>query len=374
MASVGERGDLSLPISRSKPPVLSTPTSSFTVPQTAVSTNARGPTTSGGRRAWADMTPGPLADATPTPWGEGPYPTSLFPPTPTPTGTNFLYGGLHNSLAMGNLQPQSWQTSVAPAPVQSAVPQAQMQVVTMPAPVNGVPMQDTVSYVSSQPQQQMQAPQAGAYMLPAPVAAPTMQTAPGSESGMPQYGAVLIGVPVMPGGVASGYTTGVPQQQALPVPIPAAGQQQPQQMQPQLQQQPMQQQQTTPAEPAPQAAVANAGRQVLMEAYGVLGTEGDGQGSGPSPSAVAAVAAGTVPSLGSAEHATGQCRPCAWYWKAQGCQNGANCTYCHLCPEDELKRRKKVKVAAMRMGALEPSKPGEGPVGAPRTLKLGPLL
>lgn len=75
-----------------------------------------------------------------------------------------------------------------------------------------------------------------------------------------------------------------------------------------------------------------------------------------------ATAAGVVlgspqlPSLGSVMHGTGRCSPCAWYWKPRGCQNGAHCTYCHACPEGELKMRKKAKVAAIRMGALEPSR------------------
>jgi hypothetical protein len=59
------------------------------------------------------------------------------------------------------------------------------------------------------------------------------------------------------------------------------------------------------------------------------------------------------PSVGSALHGTGKCQPCAWFWKAgRGCQDGANCDHCHLCPEGELKARKKAKVAAMRMGLL----------------------
>lgn len=57
-------------------------------------------------------------------------------------------------------------------------------------------------------------------------------------------------------------------------------------------------------------------------------------------------------------HGAGQCRPCAWFWREQGCRNGAACGYCHLCPEGELKSRKKNKIAAMRMGALTPVKAG----------------
>lgn len=50
-----------------------------------------------------------------------------------------------------------------------------------------------------------------------------------------------------------------------------------------------------------------------------------------------------VPSRGSALHGTGHCRPCAWFWKAQGCQNAQECGHCHMCPEGEIKARKKAK-------------------------------
>jgi len=83
------------------------------------------------------------------------------------------------------------------------------------------------------------------------------------------------------------------------------------------------------------------------------------------------VPAGPLPSPGSAIHGTGRCNPCAWFWKARGCQNGQTCTYCHLCPEGELKNRKKAKVVALRMGAIEPS--SEGGLGG-TTIKLSGLL
>jgi len=81
-------------------------------------------------------------------------------------------------------------------------------------------------------------------------------------------------------------------------------------------------------------------------------------------------------SKGSATHGSGKCRPCAWFWKPQGCQNDKDCGYCHLCPEGELKNRKKSKVAAMRMGALVPASKNhktKSYTGA-RVLKLSPLL
>jgi len=46
-------------------------------------------------------------------------------------------------------------------------------------------------------------------------------------------------------------------------------------------------------------------------------------------------------SFGSAGHESGECRPCAWFWRPQGCGNGANCHHCHLCEEGQVKRRRK---------------------------------
>mmetsp|Transcript_36873 Transcript_36873/g.79980 ORF Transcript_36873/g.79980 Transcript_36873/m.79980 type:complete len:378 (-) Transcript_36873:196-1329(-) len=97
----------------------------------------------------------------------------------------------------------------------------------------------------------------------------------------------------------------------------------------------------------------------------------------PSPLApeqpVATIPEKDLPSKGSSIHGSGKCRPCAWFWKADGCHSAQDCNYCHLCPEGELKMRKKLKVAAMRMGALTPAKPGNPP-GAARTLKLTSLV
>lgn len=81
---------------------------------------------------------------------------------------------------------------------------------------------------------------------------------------------------------------------------------------------------------------------------------------------------GMLPSIGSALHGTGKCLPCAWFWKPKGCQNAANCQYCHMCPEGELKARKKAKVNAIRMGALLPASAQPGTTTA--TLKLSTLV
>jgi len=60
-----------------------------------------------------------------------------------------------------------------------------------------------------------------------------------------------------------------------------------------------------------------------------------------------------LPSQGSAAHGKGVCHPCAWYWKPVGCLKAQDCRYCHLCPDGELKRRRKQKVAMIRMGTLD---------------------
>eukprot|EP00418_Pyrodinium_bahamense_P006004 CAMPEP_0179021882 /NCGR_PEP_ID=MMETSP0796-20121207/6120_1 /TAXON_ID=73915 /ORGANISM="Pyrodinium bahamense, Strain pbaha01" /LENGTH=437 /DNA_ID=CAMNT_0020717729 /DNA_START=5 /DNA_END=1319 /DNA_ORIENTATION=- len=52
-----------------------------------------------------------------------------------------------------------------------------------------------------------------------------------------------------------------------------------------------------------------------------------------------------IPNHGSALHGTGTCRPCAWFWKFPGCQKGQECGHCHLCPDGEIKVRKKAKQA-----------------------------
>lgn len=63
-------------------------------------------------------------------------------------------------------------------------------------------------------------------------------------------------------------------------------------------------------------------------------------------------------SKGSMDHAKGVCEPCAWFWKPQGCANAEICNRCHLCPEGEVKARKKAKKLALRSSAAlveEPS-------------------
>jgi len=77
-----------------------------------------------------------------------------------------------------------------------------------------------------------------------------------------------------------------------------------------------------------------------------------------APSGAQAGETGLV-SAGSALHGTlaadGQpaCKPCAWFYKEGSCLNAEECGYCHLCPQGELKNRKKTKVTALRKAELE---------------------
>jgi len=57
------------------------------------------------------------------------------------------------------------------------------------------------------------------------------------------------------------------------------------------------------------------------------------------------------PSIGSAGHHLGLCKPCDFVGRG-GCRRGYDCQFCHLCPPGENRRRKKAKQAAARMQSL----------------------
>jgi len=54
-----------------------------------------------------------------------------------------------------------------------------------------------------------------------------------------------------------------------------------------------------------------------------------------------------MPSLGSASHELGRCKPCAFF-HTKGCSNALTCQFCHLCDADEKKRRRKEKFETRR--------------------------
>jgi len=52
-----------------------------------------------------------------------------------------------------------------------------------------------------------------------------------------------------------------------------------------------------------------------------------------------------LPSIGSAAHGQGRCKPCAFF-HTKGCEIGPTCSFCHLCGVDERKRCRKDDPAA----------------------------
>lgn len=85
-------------------------------------------------------------------------------------------------------------------------------------------------------------------------------------------------------------------------------------------------------------------------------------------------------SLGSQVHGTGNCKPCAWFWRPQGCANGAECGHCHLCSAAELKARKKAKKSASQRlraaAAAAQASPQEkqSPAGPVVAVAPGPII
>lgn len=53
-----------------------------------------------------------------------------------------------------------------------------------------------------------------------------------------------------------------------------------------------------------------------------------------------------LPSVGSAGHHLGTCKPCAFTIK--GCASGGDCPFCHLCDPSEKKRRRKEKATFLK--------------------------
>lgn len=68
----------------------------------------------------------------------------------------------------------------------------------------------------------------------------------------------------------------------------------------------------------------------------------------PSPPKGPALGSAELPSVGSAGHNSGDCKPCAFFHTA-GCSNGVSCQFCHTCDANEKKRRRKEKIQRERM-------------------------
>jgi len=75
-----------------------------------------------------------------------------------------------------------------------------------------------------------------------------------------------------------------------------------------------------------------------------LAVPGEAATSQRHTSAQALAAKAPETSIGASLHGSGECRPCAWFWRPQGCDNGTTCRHCHLCPEGEIKLRRKLRL------------------------------
>uniref|UniRef100_A0A7S4R8J5 C3H1-type domain-containing protein n=1 Tax=Alexandrium monilatum TaxID=311494 RepID=A0A7S4R8J5_9DINO len=67
----------------------------------------------------------------------------------------------------------------------------------------------------------------------------------------------------------------------------------------------------------------------------------------PAPPNRPALGSPELPTIGSAGHAVGRCKPCAFVYSV-GCKDGVACQFCHLCEPGEKKRRRKEKLEARR--------------------------
>lgn len=61
------------------------------------------------------------------------------------------------------------------------------------------------------------------------------------------------------------------------------------------------------------------------------------------PPAEAAPGSEELPSVGSAQHGEGRCKPCAFV-HSKGCADGPLCQFCHMCDAGEKKRRQREKL------------------------------
>jgi hypothetical protein len=51
------------------------------------------------------------------------------------------------------------------------------------------------------------------------------------------------------------------------------------------------------------------------------------------------------------KHTTGECQPCAYFaFRSDGCRQGDDCEFCHLCTKGQAKAKKKEKVKKLQAG------------------------
>eukprot|EP00441_Pelagodinium_beii_P039517 CAMPEP_0197637990 /NCGR_PEP_ID=MMETSP1338-20131121/13040_1 /TAXON_ID=43686 ORGANISM="Pelagodinium beii, Strain RCC1491" /NCGR_SAMPLE_ID=MMETSP1338 /ASSEMBLY_ACC=CAM_ASM_000754 /LENGTH=274 /DNA_ID=CAMNT_0043210491 /DNA_START=286 /DNA_END=1110 /DNA_ORIENTATION=- len=73
-----------------------------------------------------------------------------------------------------------------------------------------------------------------------------------------------------------------------------------------------------------------------------------------APSALIADSWSTKFPAMEAAHIRKECSPCAYFlYKKDGCHQGQNCSFCHLCARGEIKRRKRQKAKALREAGVQ---------------------
>lgn len=78
-----------------------------------------------------------------------------------------------------------------------------------------------------------------------------------------------------------------------------------------------------------------------------------------------------LPTRGSAMHQLGACKPCAFTFK-EGCSNGVECQFCHLCESGERKRRKKERLALRKESRLQAQRRSEAGGASALAVAAGP--
>jgi len=71
----------------------------------------------------------------------------------------------------------------------------------------------------------------------------------------------------------------------------------------------------------------------------------------PVPEPPAPLGSARCPSVGSATHFSGSCKPCAFF-HAKGCESGINCEFCHVCGPNEKKKRQRDKYESSRIRSM----------------------
>lgn len=101
----------------------------------------------------------------------------------------------------------------------------------------------------------------------------------------------------------------------------------------------------TPETPAttPETPVTTPGVQEAREAAAAAPPEAEAAEVPAEEGAARGGDGGELPSVGSASHAQGNCKPCA-FLHTKGCDNGLQCPFCHLCELGEKKKRRKERM------------------------------